>query len=110
MIEAGDMEAAIGRVQDFMAVQGCGSEDALELHLQAAGIEPEAVFRLIDLVAAGQPWEAADAVAMVVTQTAASVAIAGGVRVLATSPNLTYGAAGQAHPRARCDPLSRPGV
>lgn len=77
MIQLEDMEAAISRVQDFMDVQGSGSEQALELHLQAAGIAPEAVFRLIDFVMRGQPPEAADAGAMVVSQAATAAGIAG---------------------------------
>jgi hypothetical protein len=79
MIEARDMEAAIRRVQDFMAVQGPGSVQALELHMQAAGIAPEAVFPLIDFVMVDQPPEAADAAAQVVTQAAVAAVIAAGI-------------------------------
>jgi hypothetical protein len=75
VIEAVDMEAAISRVRDFMSVQGPGSTEALELHWQAAGVAPEAICRLIDFVMEGQPPEAADAAAQVVSQAAATALI-----------------------------------
>jgi hypothetical protein len=71
MIERADMETAIGGAEDFIAVRGPGSTEALELHLQAVGIAPEAVFLLIDHLMVGQEPAAADAVAMLATQAAA---------------------------------------
>jgi hypothetical protein len=77
MIEPEDMEQAVRRVRDFMDVHPTGGTDeALLLHWQAAGIAPEAVFRLITFVMERQPPEAADAVAQVVSQAAATALIA----------------------------------
>ena len=76
MIEPEDMEAAIRRVQDFIDVQGPGSEEALDLHLREAGIAPGAFGPLIDFAMHGQPQEAAGAVSMLVTKAAATTLIA----------------------------------
>jgi hypothetical protein len=76
MIQPDDMEAAISRVQDFMDVQGSGTTEALELHLQAAGITLPAVFKLAEHLMASQDPAVEDAVTMLATQAAATTAIA----------------------------------
>jgi hypothetical protein len=76
IIQPDDIEAAISRVRDFMDVQGSGITQALELHLQAAGITLPAVFKLAEHLMASQDAAVEHAVTMLATQAAATTAIA----------------------------------